>query len=186
MDETKDEMKVCLELRLGYVPATGALWRLDSEGNPLRELITYVMGRFLPSAMSIGNGKRKQSTHTMFYIMEGRWRSPGNVTDHINREVPDMYWGNLREATPAQNVWNSNRQSRRWNSRDQLLEAGVTQTRLGSYVVTLGRLRYGIYQSRTEANQLARRARRELYGEFALAPVTWRRYWQSAPSILNQ
>jgi len=36
----------------------------------------------------------------------------------------------------------------------------------------------GIYQSRIEANQVARQMRRELYGEFALAPVTWRRLWR--------
>jgi hypothetical protein len=39
---------------------------------------------------------------------------------------------------------------------------------------------YGSFKSRIEGNQVARQVRRELYGEFAPAPVTWRRMIRGA------
>jgi hypothetical protein len=42
-------------------------------------------------------------------------------------------------------------------------------------MVEQGGICFGTYQSRIEANEIARNVRRHRHGEFALAPVTWRR-----------
>ena len=64
----------------------------------------------------------------------------------------------------------------------EVLEAGVIKRSSGNYSVTVTGVWGGTFKSRIEANQIAREMRRELHGEFALAPVTWRRIIRGRPA----
>jgi hypothetical protein len=97
-----------------------------------------------------------------------------HVIDHRDRDPTNNRADNLREATISQNAMNRDFGTR-IHGADELLEVGVSKTRVGTYAVFVQGNYYGSYQSRTEANQPARQMRRHLYGDFALAPVTWRR-----------
>jgi hypothetical protein len=183
MTEIPTDLVVNLELLLAYSPTDGRLWSLDRQGRPVRELKLWrwdeASGRCEISSISIG-GKSKRATHVIFRIMVGRYPGAGMVIDHRDRDPTNNAWRNLRECTIAQNNLNRDCSGQRLHGASELLEAGV-QKRAAGYVVVLQRLYCGIYQSSVEANQVARRVRRELYGEFALAPVTWRRIWRPAP-----
>jgi hypothetical protein len=156
---------------------TGRLWSLSAKGVPVRELPTWrwnkAAGRCEISSISIG-GKSKRATHVIHRIMVGRYPGAGMVIDHRDRDPSNNAFSNLRECTTAENNLNRDCSRTRLHGHNELLEAGV-QKRAAGYVVVLCRLYFGIYQSRHEANQIARQARRELNGEFAPAPVTWRR-----------
>ena len=166
-----------LELLLAYSPGQGRLWRTDAAGTPIRELTLWrwdaAKGEVKIGTIRIG-AKHKMMTHIIFYIMCGRWPLPNHVIDHRDRDPSNNVFANLREATHAQNTHNADYTGQRWNGVDEVLEQGV-QKRAAGYVVVVKDLYFGIYQSRHEANQIARQQRRRLYGEFALAPVTWRR-----------
>jgi hypothetical protein len=166
-----------LELLLAYSPGAGRLWSLNRAGMPVRELSLWrwdeARGRCVINSISIG-GKSKRATHVIFRIMVGRYPGPGMVIDHRDRRPMNNAFGNLRECTIAENNLNRDCSGTRWHGRGELLESGV-QKRPSGYVVVLRDVYCGIYQSRTEANQVARETRHRLYGEFALAPVTWRR-----------
>jgi hypothetical protein len=168
------------ELRFAYSPASGRLWRTDGAGTPIRELTLWRWGEDR-GEVKVGSidveGKSRRMTHVIFRVISGRWLLPNHVIDHRDRDPTNNSWQNLRECTIGQNNLNRDCSRQRLHGADELLECGV-QKRAAGYVVVLQRLYLGIYQSRHEANQIARQARRELYGEFALAPVTWRRVWR--------
>jgi len=187
--ESAEDLVINQELRLAYRPTTGELWRTDSAGTPTRELATWYWserhGRPLPTSICLPDGTRRVATHIIIYVMTGKWPRAGMYIDHIDRQPMNNRFDNLREATPSQNMQNVDRQSRRLNGRDQVLEQGVTMARPGRYVVTLAGMNYGSYQSSVEANQVAREQRRRLYGEFALPPITWRRHHGPTSQILR-
>ena len=106
---------------------------------------------------------------------------PGMDIDHINRDVTDNRWVNLRECTRAENNMNRDCSGQRWHGADEVLESGL-QKRTAGYVVVVQRQYFGIYKSSVEANQVARQVRRELYGEFSLAPVTSCRMIRGRPA----
>jgi hypothetical protein len=167
-----------LELRLAYDPETGRLWRTDTAGNIVREVWTWrenpAEGRLQINPVNVPGLGVRGANRVIFFMMLGRWPAPGMNVDHIDRDVTNNAWNNLRECTPSQNCMNRRVPGTRIRGTDELLETGV-QKRPSGYAVFVGRNYYGTYQLRVEANQVARQQRRRLYGEFALAPVTWRR-----------
>jgi hypothetical protein len=175
--ENRADLVTNLELRLAYCAETGRLWRTDASGTPIRELTLWrwdeAAGRCEISSIKIG-GKSKRATHVIHRIMVGRYPAPGLVIDHRDRDTTNNKWPNLRECTIAENNLNRDCSGTRLNGADEQLESGV-QKRAAGYVVVVQDIYIGIYQSLVEANQVARERRRELYGEFALAPITSRR-----------
>jgi hypothetical protein len=167
-----------LELRLAYSPALGRLWRTDRAGNIVHELKTWREnldeGRLQINPVGVPGLGVRGANRVIFFMMVGRWPGPGMEIDHIDRDVTNNTWKNLRECTPSQNAMNRRVPGTRILGADELLERGV-QKRPSGYVVFVSKNYYGTYRSRHEANQVARQMRRELYGEFAPAPVTWRR-----------
>jgi hypothetical protein len=123
----------------------------------------------------------RNANRVIFYIMEKRWPAPGMVVDHISRDVTDNRWVNLRECTSAQNNQNIDRTHTRSYGRDLVMEQGVRLTNTGRYSVDVMKVHYGTFKSRHEANELVRRIRREVKGEFDVPFVTTRRYWRPAP-----
>jgi hypothetical protein len=166
-----------LELLLAYSPGEGRLWRTNAEGTPIRELVLWrwdaAKGHYVTSSIDFGE-KSKRMTHVIFFMMSKRWPLPDHVIDHRDRNPTNNAFSNLREATHAENSRNADHTGQRCNGAGELLEQCV-QKRAAGYVVVARDLYFGIYQSSVEANQVARQQRRELYGEFALAPVTSRR-----------
>jgi hypothetical protein len=166
-----------LELLLAYSPSEGRLYRTDAAGTPIRELKLWhwheAKGRCEINSINV-EGKSKQATHIIFRVIIGRWPYAGMMIDHRDRDPSNNTFVNLREVTPAQNSRNADHSGQRWNGTDEVLEQCV-QKRAAGYVVVVKDIYIGIYQSSVEANQVARQVRRELYGEFALAPVTSRR-----------
>jgi hypothetical protein len=175
-DATPADLATNLELRLAYCPLLGRLWRTSAEGAPIRELKLWrrAEGRLKIGTILVGQ-KYKMLTHVIYYIMVGRWLLPNYVIDHIDGDPSNNAWSNLREATLSQNNGNADRSHTRWNGRDELIEGGVKKTRNGTYAVTVCGVWYGTYRSRTEANELARRIRREVKGTFDIPFVTSRR-----------
>ena len=174
-----DGLVISREFRLAYDPIEGQLWRLDQYGVIRREVTTWhidkVSGRYAISSIWIPGLGGRGPNRVIFCMMSGRWPQPGMDIDHINRDVRDNRWVNLRECTRQQNIQNRNQGDRRICGADEVLEQNVCKTQYGTYAVTVSGNYYGSYKSRIEANQVARQQRRRLYGEFALAPVTWRR-----------
>jgi hypothetical protein len=173
-----------LDLLLAYSPALGKLWRTDREGTPGRERVIWRWdkARCLAYATTIlvpGFGI-KVATHAIWFMMTGAWPAPGHVIDHRDRMPMNNAFGNLREATYTQNRANSDIGTRT-RGADELLEIGVVK-RPSGYAVILAGDYYGTYRNPIEANQIARERRRELYGEFALAPVTSRRMIRGRPA----
>jgi hypothetical protein len=168
-----------LELLLAYSPGEGRLWSLNRAGTPIRELVLWrwneARGEVKITSINIGCGRKtKQATHVIFRIMVGRYPAPGMVIDHRDRDSCNNKFDNLRECTIAENNLNRDCSGTRLHGADEQLESGV-QKRAAGYVVVLRDVYCGIYQSSVEANEVARRVRRELYGEFGLAPITSRR-----------
>jgi hypothetical protein len=129
-----------LDLKLAYDPAEGRLYRTDAEGRVRHELSLWREDE--KDGFAVGNiwlpgiGTRR-ANRVIFYLMAGRWPAAGMMIDHVNRDVTDSRWANLREATPSQNARNADYRIRRCNGSDEVLEAGVIKRSSGNYSVTV-------------------------------------------------
>jgi hypothetical protein len=108
-------------------------------------------------------------THVIWMLQTGRWPTEGKWIDHINGDVLDCRWLNLREVTPLESKRNTSTPPRLPGTEDGL-DRGVS--RQGNrYRVVLGdnyqRLHFGSYATAVEANAIALRERLRLHGEFA-------------------
>jgi hypothetical protein len=178
----RPELVISAELGLAYDQHTERLYRLDSAGRIRHELALWRLRKDRPEITintMVIDGRYKVMTHAIFHVMTQRWPQSGHVIDHRDRDRTNNKWLNLREATHAENIRNADRGTR-FHGASEGLEQGVQKRRTG-YVVSLQQIYYGTYQSKIEANQVARQVRGELYGEFALAPVTWRRTIRGSP-----
>jgi hypothetical protein len=164
-------MRKCPELKLGYISDTGELWRLSADGQPRRLLSTWTAnegkGCFVTSPVGMGNLAFKQATHCIFYIMMHRWPRPGMFIDHIDGDVTNNRWSNLREVTPQQNRWNTDTESTRWRGIAEGLQQGVKKVS-NRYGVIVNRVYYGTYCTKEEANAVALKVQTELYGAYSL------------------
>jgi hypothetical protein len=148
-----------------YEPSTGKLMR-RLRNSELREL-KVTKG---PAVNQIGfAGYYIPATRIMFMLMTKRWPKPGYLMDHRNGDVFDCRWSNLREVTPSQSLWNRDMSRRKWVGGDGL-ERGVSLDR-GKYRVRIGingeQKGFGRYDTKEEANEIARKVIREVQGEFS-------------------
>jgi hypothetical protein len=169
------------ELRLAYSPGAGRLYRVDGAGRVLHELKTwkYYEGRdqFRVQDIWIG-GPRKKATHIIWFMMQGRWHSPGMIIDHIDRNPRNNAWSNLRECTPSENGRNADYGARRRWGLDEVLEQGTHRLPNGGYTVVVRGVYIGTFKSRVAANQACREHRRALADAFDVPFETWRRVWR--------
>jgi hypothetical protein len=163
------EMVVCPELSLGYVPATGELFRLDAHGQVKRQLKTWrekkAEGRLAVMPVYTDELGYMPATHVIWRIMTGNWPGRDMVIDHRNRRVNDTRWHNLRLATVGQNNLNRSMETRRVNGVDEGLETGVRKMPSGYQVIFRGK-HYRTFKTKEEANPFARELRKRLNGEW--------------------
>ena len=153
-----------------YEPSSGKLFRRLPNGK-IQELAVTVerqnVGRFVSSQVGF-KWYRLTITHIMFMLMMKRWPRLDHVIDHRDHDVFNCRWSNLREATPSQNAYNSVSIGR-WV--EDGLERGVIKQGENEYTVQVranGVRRYfGTYKTAVEANAVARKAIRELQGEYS-------------------
>lgn len=120
--------------------------------------------RIRPKSLTF-HGKQRQSTHIMFYLIEGRFPDEDKLVDHKDRDTENNEWTNLREATHAQNMYNKGLPGRYVNNHLPF-ERGVSK--IGNrFRVQINSTAFGAYDTIEEANAIARKMRRELQGEFA-------------------
>jgi hypothetical protein len=144
-----------------YDPAEGKLYR-----NGHREVtLTRYNGNYW-AANRVEFWRHKITvTHVIWMLQTQRWPTEGMFIDHIDGDVFNCRWLNLREATPTESSRNTDRAV-----AEDGLERGVTR-KGNSYQVQLsdnGYLVYhGCYATADEANAVALRERLKLHGEFA-------------------
>jgi hypothetical protein len=84
-DERAEGLVISAELQLAYSSALGKLWRTDSAGTPIRELVIW-HERKDRAEITINSvpidGRRKVMTHAIWFIMHQRWPMSGHVIDH--------------------------------------------------------------------------------------------------------
>lgn len=119
-----------------------------------------------------GNGYREiainQNRHLAhrlaWFWMTGEW--PNGQVDHIDLDRSNNAWGNLREATHAQNVYNSGPRS--YNSHGA---KGVTRRSYGKWHARIMHNRklhiLGNFDTKEEAANAYNEAAKRLHGEFA-------------------
>jgi hypothetical protein len=174
-----------ISTRFVYEPKTGRLVRKLPDGS-VRELRVarerpggegYMMTNYIGFA-----GYTISATNIIFMLMMKRWVRPGYLIDHRNGNHLDCRWSNLREGTPEQNNWNADSSGLRWIGGDGL-ERGVSLHRDRKYRVRIsvnGEQRdFGRYDTKEEANEVARKVIMEVQGEWryavSRAPRPWRR-----------
>lgn len=145
-----------------YEPVTGKLYRI-AEVATAREKDDRLTAKSITF-----KGKQRQSTHVIFFLMTGRFPNPGMLIDHIDRDPSNNCWNNLREATPAQNMYNKAPPGR-WNAADEDLVVGVNKVG-NRYRVQINMTSFGTYATSAEANAIAAEKRKELHGAFLYRP----------------
>lgn len=94
---------------LSYDPETGIFrWKIKANANGAMPgmVAGYIDPRPIGGYRYIGiHGYRNKASRLAWFYMTGRW--PQADIDHINRNRLDDRWCNLREATRAQNLWNT-------------------------------------------------------------------------------
>ena len=158
-----------ISARFIYEPLSGQLIRRFSNGK-IRELMIarerIGEGRFVVADVAF-SGYLIKVTHIIFMLMTERWPKPGCQIDHLDGDVFNCRWDNLREAVPAQNKASPCR----WNNTSEGLEKRVYwREGKGKYQVLIradgGFKSLGYYRDKEEANTVAREA---IQNEFSYA-----------------
>lgn len=145
---------------LWYTPETGEFVRLKG---PYVGQTAGTITKYGYRQISVA-GKTYRSARLAFLYMTGRW--PRGLVDHENTKRSDDRWGNLREATSAQNRHNSPRRS----TKNSDLPCGVQRRPSGRFTASIGRgqttRHLGTFDS-VEAAYAARvKAEVEMHGGF--------------------
>jgi hypothetical protein len=172
-----------ISARFIYESSTGKLYRRLRSGR-VREIVLVKEDEDIFKASRVGfSGYFITCTDLIWMLMKKRWPKPGYVIDHRNGDVSDCRWSNLRELTPRQSSWNTDTSALRWVGIKDGLERGVRLNDRGRYRVSIsvnGELRnFGTFDTKEEANEVARKVISEVQGEFSFAasrrPRSWRR-----------
>jgi hypothetical protein len=96
---------------LHYDPATACTW-IAKVGPRSGIRIGSIAGRLNSNGhLQISVDGRRYMGHPLAYLyMNGAW--PKNLIDHINMDMADNRWCNLRDATHSQNLCNARRSRR--------------------------------------------------------------------------
>ena len=152
------------------LPNAEGIFYDPASGRMFRELRTfkYDQNRGISVATDIRiAGKLKRSTHIIFYIMTGNWSAPKMLMDHKDGNGENNRWGNLREATPAQNQYN--KQSTMSYKRGLVKGVQPVHNRFTVRIRVNGINTYfGSFTTKEEANEFAIAKHKELHGEHAL------------------
>lgn len=133
-----------------YDPTEGRLYRLVEVIIPSRRGDDgfFINGKPYP-------GGKKSATHIIWKIMTGSFPPKGMYIDHIDGDVCNNEWSNLRLATPSQNQYNRAKLPR-WNHANEDMEIGVQKVGM-KYKVQLTNVYYGTFVTLEEANEHARK-----------------------------
>lgn len=170
MNITKDE---ALE-KVRYDPDTGVFRHLPRPGNArlVKTWNTRFAGQVVRGTknvagyMSIYIGSTRILAHRLAWlIMTGE--QPKHEVDHINGDIADNRFVNLRQATRQQNARNTKVRSHsvsqlkgaQWNAKSRKWQARIT---IGGRPKSLG-----YFKTAEEAHAAYRLAASERYGEFA-------------------
>ena len=154
-----------LRERLYYDPETGLFTWVSKKSPKSRVKVGTTAGTIESYGYRIIKlyGKIYKAHRLAWLYMTGEW--PAELIDHINGNRSDNRWGNLREATPAQNVMNmkpvgaSGAKGVCWHKKDKKWQAAIRHRGTTLYL--------GQFNSRDEAARVYAVAARDLFGEFA-------------------
>ncbi len=153
-----------------YNPRTGILrWKHRSDVGKWwntryagKELCTIDKDGYLIALI----GRKRYPAHRLAWIIvTGEW--PKNDIDHRRKPRTNNKFKNLREATRAQNIYNSDRRSDNtsghrgvyWNKAAQKWQAFIKADSIYRYL--------GIYKDKTNAIAARQEAAKNLHGPFA-------------------
>lgn len=151
-----------IKRQLRYDPATGLLWwKLPKRGRRLDR----PAGRTDKTRhVTIGIDYEQYMAHRVIWAMQtGKW--PKHEIDHKNRKRADNRWKNLREATTAQNRWNSSLRSDNTSG-----QKGVSKfrNRWRARLYVAGKEKHlGVFSTKTLAGAAFKNAANSLRGEYA-------------------
>lgn len=149
---------VC-DRRLGYCyhPEEGDLCKLKN----IEPAYYSVRDRDETKTLKYG-GYAKPVTHIIYHTMTGEW--PANMVDHKDRNVYNIEWNNLRDATASQNCRNRQAQGRTTYANEGL---AIGVQKIGRFFrVRICNQTLLWTEDKDEANGLALQTRKDLYGEF--------------------
>ncbi len=110
------------------------------------------------------DGKIYRSGRLAFFYMTGNW--PDNEVDHINTDISDDSWGNLREATSTQNKMN-----RRVRCDSKLGVKGISLLPGGKYRASIkieGKYHHlGTFEKLEDAVAARNKVAASVHGDFA-------------------
>ena len=152
------------ELRntLTYSPDTGLFHWLVSRGSKGSGFVAgYIETDGRPKVHLFG--KRYIQSRLAYFYMTGAW--PKEEVDHINRDVGDNRWCNLRAATRSENCRNMPALSR---SKTGIKGVWFIAGRYRAEIMLHGKRHYlGRFKTKEAAQQAYRVAAEKLHGEFA-------------------
>lgn len=110
------------------------------------------------------DGKTFKRSRVIFFMAHGKWPEP--CVDHINGDSLDDRIENLRECNFSQNIVNS-----KPKLKIKQLPVGVYETKQGKYMARVtvngNTNNLGTFPTIGEANRIAKKFRKGVYGEFA-------------------
>lgn len=150
-----------IDKNLSYDPETGVFKYLTKRGRKNKDLTVSSKDRHGYIRVSY-KGKRYLGHRVAFYLMKGFW--PKQDVDHIDGNRANNKWGNLREASRSENLWNQK------VTRGESKYKGVVRSGRG-WVAQVSKKpdKYylGYYLSQEEAALVYNYKAQELFGVFS-------------------